>query len=254
MVGPHRPNTEFHNRVIHSFVSRVFVDTMAVSDIRAMIIHGGKLFPRFIEPVLPKNIDSTIASMSPKKIQESGGVENALIKELTLRIIDDRTSYEYCGFLDKPSAAHELPYLAKMLLLAAFVCQHNKQAVDRQLFDPSRNGKRRAQRKGATDKENGDEDKQYQQLQLRSFSLERLLTIYVSLVASHGAIGGSKEVVECSGNTVFLDHIRQFCGSGYLRETTADRSNRTFVCLVGTKTASTIAKGVELSLSEYLRR
>ena len=94
--------------------------------------------------------------MSPEKIEENGGVENALIKELTLRGIDHVTNHNFSRFLGKPSAGtHELPYLAKMFLLAAFVCQHNKQTVDRQLFDPSRNGKRRARRKGAADNDGG---------------------------------------------------------------------------------------------------
>jgi hypothetical protein len=181
-------------------------------------------------------------------------------------------------------------FLRQCLILAAFVCQSNKADQDKKMFSVQANGKRR-KRKATGDLYGGnDEDvaygeastgsgsvgqaEQLKSLRLRSFPLERVFSIFVSLVRFNpmktelsGSINSLGEDVDDSLLTTMMgsqrlhDDIAHFIDSGKLHPTNytgivkgeqINLSSARFWCSVTREEAMSIADSINVPLEKYL--
>ena len=87
----------------------------------------------------------------------------------------------------KRSLLEQMSSHARYLLLAAFLCQVNRAERDRALFSTERNGRSSQRRRSTTpeDDESTALGKTTNLFRLRSFPLERMMSIYVSLIGLH---------------------------------------------------------------------
>jgi hypothetical protein len=198
--------------------------------------------------------------------------------------------YSMVGDHSKAPSTHEdiglgdMPYLTKCLLLAGFICQHNSPETDKQLFTIHKMETKITAREkcSVVDAENpafasttwGQE--RLKMLRLRSYSLERMLSVFVSIIGLDQAQGrlllpesiGDTSVVEPAvilrlGSGVFegLAHLRT---TGLLREiphgdivgakktSTINMTNPLYCCDLDRDTAEGIARSIHLPLGQYL--
>lgn len=161
---------------------------------------GRLIWPKYTEPLCRDNIDSTVESA--RKALLSKGDSNAsrdLVQREILTVLDRKIFPEVRRVLqqgmftldfDSPSCKaretdparreqHEMPQLTKYLLLAAFICQHNRPDRDKHLFSIQKNGRRRRSSNGENNNVeevafgSSSQNQQPKKLRPRSFPLER---------------------------------------------------------------------------------
>ena len=196
----------FQEKVYGSFVKTLVQATYAVTkNIKEIIRFGRILWTRYIVPLQPEKIDETIrlikrklASFQPPIEATPDRVEQELLSFLDRKVLAQIRSLmeEHLFALSVPTTdnaeidQHDMPQRAKYLLLASYLCQVNRPDRDKHLFSIQKNGRRR---KSNTESNTASEDtafgtnamSQPKTLRLRTFPLERMLSIFVSLVTLH---------------------------------------------------------------------
>jgi hypothetical protein len=277
-------------------VFRSFLDTLVqsvldlTSDIKEFIRLGRSLWPKYVEPLGDDFVDATIAS-ARKALESKGGSSNPndSVQRQILTILDRRIFPEIRRVLqrgvftlefDSPfvltketepldTEQHEMPYLCKYLLLAAFICQHNRPDRDKHLFSIQKNGKRRRSSNGENnnggDLNFGSTSQQPKTLRPRSFPLERMLSVYVSTIGLNQSLASNDgnidrdERLRSLGTTTFNESLAHLRDIGLLNEppsrTAADAlrmSDARYWCSLTLDEAQGIAKSVNFPLDRYI--
>lgn len=195
----------FLGKVYQSFV-RTLVQSIydLTKSIKEIIRFGRILWLRYTEVLRPSKIDATLelvkrklASYQPPLEATPAHMEQELLAYLDRKILSQirslteqhlfALSVPYSG----PTTYQTMPNRAKYLLLAAYLCQVNRPDRDKHLFSIQKNGRRRkSNTEGNTASEdtafgNNTASMQPRSLRLRTFPLERMLSIFVSLVTLH---------------------------------------------------------------------
>jgi hypothetical protein len=178
------------------------------------------------------------------------------------------------------SGKQDLAYLGKCLMLAAFICQHNKADRDKQLFTIQKNGKKN----NANKRKSPGEDLAYgtsqnsapKSFRPRLFPMERMLSIFVSIVGLNqqnekagGSSGqrqrGSEIKPAKIGSSDFFENLATLRDIGVLRDkanvsapggaTSMDTINMSaprYWCTLTKDEADHIARSVNFPLEDYL--
>lgn len=226
-------NFLFGNKVYVSFLETLI---QALSDLTSNMNEyvrlGRGLWPIYISPLLSENIKHTFSSL--QKSSSTKGVGNAAIIERdVLSYLDQRIfphirivlenglgilSFDSSGMTNISSQKHikhdDLPILVKYLLLAAYICHANRQDKDRQLFSIERNGRKRRKTKDADVEEEtafgtGNQQDQPKSIRPRTFPLERLYSLFVSIVS----LNASTHSIHLSGDSNCNHQLLQSLGS-----------------------------------------
>jgi len=181
------------------------------------------------------------------------------------------------------SSLGQLSYMAKFLLVSAYLCQNNRQEQDLALFtnhNKGRRGKGRARNSGA----GGTEEALYAssaaaQQQLRSlrpsaFPVERMASVFSSILSKYGTeselLGGEMQEdgyldVSRIGSVRLFECLAELRDFGLLRDVSGaaaadagndpiDLSARKFICNLSDADALTLAKEVNIPLQKYMLR
>jgi hypothetical protein len=260
-------SSEFHQMLIHSFLTAL-VQTMRgmTRDVRDMRRAGRYLWPLYVEPLNPQNIDLTMKAL------EGQDQPKALLSFLGKRMLKLSKNVEImllslgCDSDPTTVTASALPYLSKCMILASFICQHNKADKDKQLFTNISNGTKRRQHEAEGDAETvayGTWDqKRLRMLKPRSFPLERMLSIFVNIVGLHEGREhfltkeSMSSLVSRLGTTVSLETVGQLRAIGLLREIPSEDgislSTTMYCCDMGKDHAESVARSIDFPLERYL--
>jgi hypothetical protein len=171
----------------------------------------------------------------------------------------------------------ELPYLRNCLLIAAFICQHNKSDQDRKVFSSQGDGRRRKKRANEDLYGGNDEDWAYgfasvgaglehiRSLRLRPFVLERVFSIFVTLVRLNPTTEKDeddiKDIVESLGSSRLYNDLVHLIDLGYLHLSNYNGpikgeemnfSTARYWCSLTREEALAIAQKLEIPLERYL--
>jgi hypothetical protein len=257
-------SSAFHQMLIKSFLSSFVQSICGVTrDINDMICAGRRLWLNYTEPLGPQQIDDTL-----KLIEGNNDVQKALLSHLDERMVKLSKNIEKSiislDHMPDGSPLHDLPYLVKCLLLASFICQHNRADKDKQLFSIVGSGKRRAKQRDAEDNPESVayatwDQQRLKALRPRSFPLERMLSIFVNLVGQQQSLTyatSTKDFIASLGNTVFLETISQLHSMGLIRETVSDDGvqlgSPTYCCDLSRDDANHLAQSISFPLDRYL--
>jgi hypothetical protein len=277
-------------------VFRSFLDTLVqsvldlTSDIKEFIRLGRSLWPKYVEPLGEDSVDATIQS-ARKALESKVGSSNPndSVQRQILTILDRRIFPEIRRVLqrgvfklelDSPfvlrketgppnTEHHEMPRLCKHLLLAAFLCQHNRPDRDKHLFSIQKNGKRRRSSNGENndggDLAFGSTSQQPKTLRPRSFPLERMLSLYVSTIGLNPSLASNDgnididERLRSLGTATFNESLAHLRDIGLLNEppsrTAADAlrmSDARYWCSLTLDEAQGIARSVDFPLDKYI--
>lgn len=261
-------NTDFRQLLMNSFLSALVQSMSGMTrDICDMLYAGRRLWPSYIEPLSSNNIEATMKMVGGNQEDK----QKLLLSYLNQRMVKLSKNIESCLLsLDEGTAIEaksELPYLSKFLLLAAFLCQHNKAEKDKQLFTITGNGRRRKRQQDEGEPENAAyatwDQQRTKMLKPRSFPLERMLSIFVNIVGLHEgrdlvltAGATTSSFLSSLGHSVFLETLGQLRASGLLREIMSDGetslSSAMYCCDMGKDDAESLAESVGFSLEQYL--
>lgn len=201
-----------------------FVDSLSQaipgSDIRTFVRRGRHLWPQYIAPLQPTQIETTFASMG----------------------VSSPTKFDVIGHLDQLMLPHwrasanvgplQFSKLSKYLLLAGFICQSNHHDTDKSLFLIERNGRRRKT------------DKIVPQRSSRSsFPQERLFSVYVSIVSLN------EKRDSAVGNLEFYDRLAYLKELGILQP-----KGQGWVCAISATKAAAVAGSVNFALANYVQK
>jgi len=162
--------------------------------------------------------------------------------------------------------AKRLPYVTKFLLIAAFLCQHKRPEQDVNLFTTTNTGKARRER--AKESDNGVEfASSSKELRRRptSFPLERLLSVFHSIIMQYGNHFMSYKEVGAStvaqlGTERLLQAVSQLIASGLLSSVTStakfkhdlmEMTSAKFSCMISRDTACILGSDVGFPLEKY---
>ena len=257
----------FRESLYASFVDIVVQSVQETStDIRMYILVGRTLWPRYIEPLSRQNIGKTLKGIheSLKKTGLSGreAWESKVLSVLGHRILKHIKSTIEHALDPIPTAGSmvkEMAPLAKLLVLAAYVCQHNHPDKDRQLLGIQKSGRRRKKRReNDTAAENlafGTE----KESQL-SFPLERLFSVLASIIGLNETLLQNSPLANTQppiigghslGST--LSEVQEY---GFLTlASAADEARlngRRMVCTLTEALATQIAKSINFPLERYI--
>jgi hypothetical protein len=279
----------FEAKVYRSFV-RTLVQSIydTTKNVKEIIRFGRVLWPRYVEPLQPRNIDESITSVSRKLASFQPPVqptpermEHDILAFLDRKILPQirPLTDDYLFALSVPPAAdkaeektvHDMPHRVKYFLLAAYLCQVNRPDRDKHLFSIQKNGRRR---KSATESNTASEDTAFganaaggqpKSLRLRTFPLERMLSVFVSLFALH-QMESNKDMQEqhteelLSLGDASLQHNLGYLQSiGLLHEHPAAGPNdlirltgRRYWCEMTEDEAMSLAESLQFPLTQYL--
>ena len=182
------------------------------------------------------------------------------------------------------SSLAQLSYMAKFLLLSAYLCQKNRQEQDLALFTHHNKGRRR---KSASEGNNAGGDgegalfassaaaqQQLRSFRLTGFPLERMISVFSSILSKYGSESeflkgkiqqdGYFNVTEVGSTQLFacLAELRDFgllcdMNSGLSAGTAAgagqiDMAAKKYTCNLTDGDASALAKELEIPLQKYL--
>lgn len=170
------------------------------------------------------------------------------------------------------SYAERLPYVTKFLLLAAFLCQNKKAESDKNLFTKQSTGKsRRSNNKADLGSSYATSSVELKQLTVRqtSFPLERLLSVFYSIMSSYGHSNsghqnGEGTNVSEMGTERLFRNISQLNATGLIRRAGSSSTNAAsktkdstemtaakFTCTLSREDARLIAESVGFPLDRY---
>lgn len=175
----------------------------------------------------------------------------------------------------KNGVENEQPYLRICLLLAAFICQNNKANQDKRIFSSKGTGKRKGRNRvhdGASEDvafgSTLSEQQQLNTIRPRPFLLERMLSIFVTLVGLNPAredllidTGDRDDFLQSLGSTFLYTNLAQLHDFGHLHEASFTGSLKTeqinlsstkYCCSLTRDEAMALAKKVDIPLAVYL--
>jgi len=180
------------------------------------------------------------------------------------------------GLSHKSQFEENASYLNKILMLAAFICQTNRADRDKQLFTIQKNGKKN----NASKKSTPGEDLAFgaartQKFKNRMFPMERMLSVFVSIVGLNQRNLKSKSSSESIpanqinpgriGSSDFFEALAHLRDTGVLHEKagtsvataaatseTVNMANPKFWCSLSKDEADFIATSVNFPLDNYL--
>ena len=210
----------------------------------------------------------------------------------SLPVIDSRSSSSCRAKIDRSTEfgtalSIPQPYLRSCLLLAAFVCQHNKADQDRKLFSVHGNGKRRKSRakedlyggndedlafgstnmslhtssgRGRKSKQDGQNQprqvEMLRSLKLRPVPLERVFSIFVTLVRLNPGYDGMEDdeegleaTMDDLGSSRLYRDLSHLIDIGYIQLT---KGNQT-PSLAPTKVLCTLTRDEALEISNRIK-
>ena len=267
-------------------------------DVRDMIRMAHDLWSKYIMPIQTSNINRTMVIVRHRLSKQNLSAElsrdllqQELLQHLDEKIIGHTASWiDSCLFLmnDQTQPKADMPYLTKCLLLASFICQHNKAERDRQLFTNQKNDKKKS--KNAHHMKDGDaentayadttwDQQRLKMLRPRVFALERMLSVFVSIVGViqagemivHPKIDGDDgdfvNILQSMGTPVFFESLAHLREMGLLREIPGNRvlcgegksallainmGSPMYCCDLDDDEAEKLAQSIKFPLSDYL--
>lgn len=253
-------------------------------DINDYLRLGRSLWPVYIRPLQKDNIQQTMKAVLPKGASTCNTADSiiesrliAFLGQKLFRFTSTLASDDLTGLaLDlskhkKPCQQNELklPYLQLCLLLAAFICQNNRTDQDKKYFAAEGNGKKRkkTQQGGGENLAYTDsttEVKQLQSLRPRPFQLERVLSIFVTLVRLNPKDAGifadmDEDRIQSLGSARLNMDLKQLVDLGFLHPSSSagrrpnENLDRTkFWCSLTRAEANRIAKRALIPLDNYM--
>lgn len=288
-----RSSQSFVEKAIDGFLIALVQFLSDISmDINEFVRVGRSLWPIYVQALAPRTITETLKSLDVDLNREDTPSEKLdsevlgllsrrffsqvgrISKVLTSLPMDSTGSVPVVPGRSFKVSDLDLPFLRKCLLLAAFICQTNRAENDKKIFSVHGNGKRRKSRKG---RETNDEDTAFasagsrmeklQSLRPRPFLVERVFSIFVTLVrlnpdSSPSAPG--TEWVEYSADSLgtarLYDDFRSLLDLGFIHEAafagdTKEKVNFNapkFWCSLTFQEASDLANSIGIPLESYL--
>ena len=275
----------FQTKVYHSFVRTLMQSTYDLTkNVKEIIRFGRILWLRYTDPLHPSKIEGTLqtisrklASFQPPVTGTPERVEQELLAFLDRKVLTQVRSLteEYLFALSVPidhsHARNDMPDRAKYLLLAAYLCQVNRPDRDKHLFSIQKNGRRR---KSATESNTASEDTAFgasavaqpKSLRLRTFPLERMLSIYVSVVTLHQMANNKESLLEedtelllSLGDASLQQNLEYLQDIGLLHEQPATGhtdpirlTGRRYWCELTEAEALRLADSLEFPLTRYM--
>lgn len=310
-VGTNCSKFKFRQAFVDSFTETLVQSVLSCTrDLREIIRMGRSLWTVYLEPVGVDRIDQTLLSIrAAESASNVPNIQAKLTIFLNAKILPhirialDRMFLltDICPFReqafetssngvsdgvkhDRRRGCHnhnsDLPYLSKCLLLAAYTCQHNNPDQDSHLFTAQGSGKRKRKTSRAAESQpqlqsafgsTTNDQQQLKMLRPRTVLLERLLSVFVSLVGLHqtssqsvlpSATDGGSDLVSQLGNQPFFDSLVHLRDLGLIQEgsagkaTFSDSINMTSPRYWTTLTlheAESVAASIHFPLSKYLR-
>lgn len=275
----------FQGKVYRSFV-RTLVQSIydLTKNVKEMIRFGRILWLSYTEVLQPSKIDGTLdlvqrklASYQPPQEATPARMESELLAYLDRKIMSQIRSLteEYLFAISAPHSGpkipHNMPDRAKYLLLAAYLCQVNRPDRDKHLFSMQKNGRRK---KSVTEGNTASEDTAFgnnaanaqpKSLRLRTFPLERMLSIFVSLITLHQMEANKDSSEESAENLLSLgdpslqQNMNYLHSLGLLHEHPTTGPNdmvrltgRRYWCDLTEDEASGLADSLQFPLTRYV--
>jgi Cdc6-like AAA superfamily ATPase len=222
----------FADKAYHAYVDSI-VQTIQgrTSDVKEIIQLARSLWQTYVNPLSTLQAQRLIEDANkPADPNEQATDRRADLDSELILLLDKkaRVLFRELGvalgnFKSRVDAVHHLPVLAKYLLLSAYLCRANHADKDKQLFSMQKNGRRKQQR--------GDRDEQEEAafgssteknpstlVRPRTFPLERVLSVYVSIVGLQRALSDEEERSTYLGDFEFNNMLCHLCEAGLLHE------------------------------------
>jgi len=308
-AGENVNGSAFADKVFQSFVGTLVQSLHDLTtDIKEFVRLGRTLWPQYSSLIRPSNIHKTLESIrKSKKSRTISATTNetdmAALERDILSYLDQKffpyvryaiehglgtLAFSLPASIPKPklgdrptlvasSSADEVPFLAKFLLLSAYVCQVNRAERDKQLFTIQKNGRKRG---GAASRNTEEEtafgsntgDQWKSLARPRTYPAERLYSLYVSMVS----LNPSKELtarpngagnddededdpLKSFGNIYFHETVAYLKSIGILHDFPQRSPNdpirlsqRNFWSSITKEEAQQVAKSVNFPLDRYI--
>lgn len=255
---------EVYNSFLETFVQSFRGTTW---DVKELLQIARRLWPKYIFPLRDAGSIEKLSKTSSGTDIELAEVLSVLDKKLLPAIRHELENGLYA--LEPVASSSEVQALSpicKYLLLAAFVCQVNSADQDKSLFSIQKNGRRRRQdadRDAEEDTAFGA-DKQSNQaskvFRTRSFPMERMLSVFVSLVGLNKSDSLSEEKLRSLGNSAFFENMAQLRGMQLLHEQPNRAANEAarlseprYSCSLTLEEAQHIASEMNFPLDRYVQ-
>jgi hypothetical protein len=295
IIGQYRvalpEKNSFFTKIVDTFfVSLVQFLSDSTRDMNNFVRLGRALWPVYIGPLHPNHIDATMASIQRKGDAPYNRTDSrdetmvlAYLGQKFLHYTSTLSGDDITGLLLDSSGTNltrvpqrqrdiKLPYLQSCLLLAAFICQHNRTDQDKKVFAAEGNGKRRKRKMHEGDDEHiafsasASALKELQSLRPRPFQLERVFSIFLTLVRLNPSKLGhfddlDDEELQNLGSSRLNGDLSQLVDLGYLHATNFTGSIKTerinfngtkFWCSLTREEAIHIAKEIAIPLDHYI--
>ena len=277
---------DFRHKVYRSFTRTLIQATYEMTkNVKEIIRFGRVLWPQYIELLQPSKIQHTLdiiarrlASFQPPVEATTARVQQELLTYLDSKampqirsLVEEHLFALSVPITDGPKEKHEIPKRAVYLLLAAYLCQMNRPDRDKHLFTIQKNGRRR---KSATEQNTASEDTAFgtnttaqpKSLRLRTFPLERMLSIFVSLVSLHQGDAHTASLPEreterllAIGDVSLLQNLQLLQDTGLLHEQGEAEANdpirlsgRRYWCELTEEEALRLAEKLNFPLTRYV--
>ena len=290
--GPDR-NTDRHSTfqslVYQSFV-RTFVATMydICNDMNELIRMARLLWPIYIQPLsstadLEQTFKQT-ATQQGKPPNDPCTSETKTMDAIVLEYLDRRALGKFRHAVDmcfssiaawnasKSSRKNHpgnnpmefMSRHARYLLLAAYLCQVNRPDQDRALFSIERNGRPSRKRGTGSEETPTSDNTTSKNFRLRSFPMERMLSLYVSLVALHETLSleedNSRQYATTSLQERFGEWLHHLQSLGVIQETSSSQdkygsirlSAPRYTCNITSDQAHSVASSLDFPLDRYV--
>ena len=273
--------TEFHDNETGSFRLQLYksfcnVVVTAISDstrdVNEFIRIARLLWPIYTKPLEPSQIEQTYSLIEKNKGEKEDTDDSIMIVRYLDRkaLIHFRPVLEKClGVKSVSSSTHDslakqnpidaaMSRMSRYMLLAAYLCQVNRPEQDRSLFSIAKNGRARKRTLNEDTISNSGSNKP-SSIRLRSFPLERMLSIHVSLVSLHETKKGPGTRAWDAESLAQLQQahdLNDLLERGVLQisgaETTSVKlSEPRYICHVTSYQAHLVADGLRFPLDRY---
>ena len=239
---------QFSDRVYAAMIECILRSLLSsIREIPEIIRLSKLLWPKYIEPLtsISLKVVTDLPTITQLDILARPYVE-MLIKQCMLDssvVLSSKTTQAKMSYNDIPQAT-------KFLMLAAFLCQHNAEQYDSNLYTNQIIGrKRRKAKSGEESIERGNVDQNANIIKIvKPFDQERMFSVFVSI---YGQYGEGNSVMN-SGSFTFYRSLMDLQRLGILINTSNESKTR-FKCTLSEVTAERIAFDINFPLSRYLR-
>jgi len=276
----------FQEKVYRSFTRTLVQSTYDLTkNVKEIIRFGRILWLRYTDPLHPGKIQEIVGTVTRKLASFQPPVEATpeRLEQEVLAFLDQKMwsqvrplTEEYLFALSVPLTGtvfqeHDMPDRAKYLLLAAYLCQVNRPDRDKHLFSIDKNGRKR---KSVTETNTASEDTAFgtdslpqpKTYRLRTFPLERMLSIFVSLVTLHQIEGHKDSLPEQEteqllslGDVSLLHNLEYLQDLGMLHEQPVTGpaepirlTGRRYWCELTENEALRLAESLQFPLTRYI--